>query len=345
MDNVFKLLIFNVGWRRDNLDWKLHHLRSDCFYGCINDHVHFKDINSYTVSGKAKWFSSDYYVRVSAEYGWTEKGRAHEDFHLHSPYLYDSAYIFTSDPVKRRSEVYDFDGAVGYPFQLCCSRLWIAPLIGFSFHRQHILVKEKRKCCCCSNCSDYCSCCCSSDYSYYSYDDFSFSNWDDSYSDPFCSFLDCHSSSFFVSSSNPFRGSPSSNPFSCSSDPTIASELGLKTLHRTNNYRFTWYGFYLGTDLAYALDACWILSSELEFHFLNSCHRKRKTWTGVEFLDHYHYDANAYGFNGNVAANYYTLDGWYVNFVVDFKWWKAHNHCDQLRWNMVGTKIGVGCSF
>src|SRR6476469_4230199 len=55
-----------VGWRRDSLDWKTNHLRSSYVSGHVDDHILFKDINSYTISGQAKWVSSEFYVRLSA---------------------------------------------------------------------------------------------------------------------------------------------------------------------------------------------------------------------------------------------------------------------------------------
>jgi hypothetical protein len=289
-----------VGWRRDSLDWKTHHLHSSYVSGHINDHILFKDINSYTISGQAKWVSSEYYIRLSAEYGTTDKGRAHEHFHIRSPYLFHPISVETSSPIKRRSEVYDFDGAVGYPLAFFCCRLSVVPLIGFSFHRQHLRVKDEEE-------SSYFS-----SSSYYDYSSLSSSE-----------FFQYHSSSsFYVSSSNPFAYFPSRSsesgdpfrrdPFSSPKDPNIASELGLSNPHRTSVYRFTWYGFYLGADIAYAMDSCWTLFWNTEFHFLDNCHRKRKSWTGVYFVDDYHEKGFAYGFNNLVGVTYHRFHSGHI---------------------------------
>lgn len=309
-----------VGWRRDNLKWKTHHLHSSHSFGHVNDRILFQDINSYTINGQVKWVASEYYIRLSAEYGTTDKGRAHEHFHIHSPYLYYPIGVETSDPIKRRSEVYDFDGAVGYPFTFFCCRLSVIPLIGFSFHRQHLRVKE-------------------SEHSSSS----SSSNLQNSSSSQF--FLDHSSSSFHVSSSNPFVGFPSSNPFSSSSDSNIASALGLSNPHRTSTYRFTWYGFYLGADVAFAMDNCWTLFWNTEFHFLDNCHRKRKSWTGVYFVDEHHEQSLAYGFNNIIGVTYHICSCWYSTLSVDFNWWKAHSRHDELYWKNVGAKIGLVYAF
>lgn len=313
-------LEFDGGWRRDNLEWKVDDLHSSHVSADVNDRILFKEINSYTVSGQAKWVSSNCYIRLSGEYGWTDKGRAHEHFKIKSPYLYGPVKVNINDPIKRRSEVYDFDGAIGYPFAFFNCRLSVIPLIGFSFHRQHLRVKTDE------HSSSHCS------YDRHARNHKQF-------------FKDHSSSSFFVSSDHHFVGSPSSNPFSSSSDSNIASEIGLYNPHRTNNYRVTWYGFYLGADMAYATDGCWTLFWNTELHFLDNCDRKRKSWTGVYFVDDYHKKGFAYGFNNFVGATCYLCNNWYATASVDFDWWKAHSKHDELHWNKVGAKLGLIASF
>lgn len=317
-----------IGWRRDSLNWKTDCLHSSYIPGHVDDRIHFTDINSYTLSAQTKWVSSDYYIRLSAEYGLTDKGRAHERFKIKSPYLLFPIDVETSNRIKRRSEVYDFDAAVGYPLAFFCNRLSFIPLIGFSFHRQHLRVKQNKRSC-------------------------SSSSYFDSYNRSPCCFssdsCDSDSSSAFcVSASNPFRDFPSSNPFSSSSsssDTRIASRLGLRNPHRTDNYRFTWYGFYVGADIAFALDNCWTLFWDTEYHFLDNCHRKRKSWTGVSFVDSYHRKGFAYGFNNIVGVTYYMANCWYTILSVDFNWWKAHSKHDELHWKKVGAKIGLAYVF
>lgn len=333
----------SVGWRRDSLDWNTHDLDSSYICGHANSRLHFNDINSYALSGKAKWVDSDYYIRFSAEYGLTDKGRIHERFQIKSPFLCHPLEIETSTRLKRRSEVYDFSAAVGYPFTFFCCRFSAVPLIGFSFHRQHLRFKEDRhssSCSCSSSC--YSSCSSSSCSSCSSCSSHSHSCSCSSHSS---SHHSSKSSSFDISSSNPFRHSPSSNPFGSRSDPNIASALGLSNPHRTSNYRFTWYGFYIGLDLAYALDPTWTLFSELEWHFLDNCHRKRQSWTGVYFVDHHHKKGWAYGFNGVVGLTYYIASCWYSTISVDFNWWKGDAKNDTLEWKKVGAKIGLGYMF
>lgn len=345
-----------VGWRRDSLDWKNKDIHPS--YGSssssnstrANSKIHFTDIDAYAINGEAKWVGCNYYIRLSADYGLTTKGRAHEKFKIEDSLLYyGPVRTHTNDPIKRNSEVYDFNGAVGYPITFCCSRFYIAPLIGFSYHRQHLRVKQEEHysyssseysciCPCTSpSCSLYCP-------SYGSSSLFSSSRAQSLHR----SRSHLSSSDFAVdSSSNPFGYFLSGNPFSSSSSSNerIASALGLINHHRTDNYRFTWYGFYLGVDSAYALDCDWTIYTELEAHFLDNCHQKRKSWSGVRCVDDFHHKGWAYGFNGELGIVYSLRTCWYVKASVDFKWWTSDNHHNALYWKTVAANLGLGYTF
>lgn len=353
----------SIGWRQDDIKWKLKRIDSPYYYSeYVNSHINFEDINMYTINGEITWLGSEYYIRLKGDYGTTFKGRAHEDFLIKSPILCYPVRVHTSDPIKRRSEVYDFNGAVGYPLLFFCDRLSVIPLIGFAFNRQHLSVKGPEH-------SD---------------------SWSGSFIGPngkkkhlkvskrakmlrrqidvdgfifqdnqlkdlllssdrefklynLSSLSEPPHSSFSVdSSSNPFVKDFSSNPFASPSESGIASHLGLSNGHRTSAYRFTWYGFYLGADIAYSLDCYWTLFAELEAHFLDRCHRKRKSWTGVYFIDDFHNEGWACGFNGVFGLTYAIANCWYTTLSVDYQSWSSHAKHDNVDWDTVGAKIGIG---
>lgn len=313
-----------IGWRKDNANWKLTDLHDSYISAEVDSHIIFKGIEFYTAYARAKWAGERFYIRLSADYGLSEKGRAKELFGMNSSYFCnDHVFVETNDPVKRRgSEVFDFDGAVGYPLSLCSCRWCVVPLIGFSFHRQRYKVKGP----------EHCSCCCySSDYGYFR---------------PTCSSTDFYPATCY--SSYPFGYSNDSNPFGSpsSSDPRIPSELNLSTSRRTSNFRFTWYGFYLGADIAYALDGCWTIYSELEGHFLDRCHRKRNSWTGVHFVDDYHHEGWGYGFTTNTGTVFSMSNCWYATLSVDYRWWRTYSSKhDKLSWKSTGVNAALGYSF
>lgn len=135
------------GWRRDNSTWKVRDLRGSSSGSVLgidnsNSRLEFEDVEMYTVNGRARFVSDAYYIRLEADYGWTDKGRAEEHLNV-SDSLY-SYFASLNNAVKRRSEVYDFSAAFGYPIMPpCYRRLEFAPLVGFSFHRQQYRVKNE----------------------------------------------------------------------------------------------------------------------------------------------------------------------------------------------------------
>ncbi|MBA3722680.1 MAG: hypothetical protein H0W88_09810 [Parachlamydiaceae bacterium] len=317
-DECFQSVEFGLGWRRDDLKWKANRMEESSGSAVASSHINFKDIEMYTAHGKAKWAGSEYYIRLSADYGISDKGRAKDKFRLDASSLFSSEVgAHVSDPVKRRSEFYDFSGAVGYPLTFCECRLLAVPLIGFSYHRQRIRVKHRRH-----ERSSFTS-------------DFSL----DSSSNPF----DATSTSDLFSSSS---SSSEFNPFSDDSVSQLASLIGFHPKKRTSNYRFTWYGFYIGTDIAYALDSCWTIFTELEYHFYDRCHRKRKSFTAVDFVDEYHSEGIAHGFNGTIGTTFAMGSCWFSTIAVDFKWWKSNGKKqDSLQWKSTGINITLGYMF
>lgn len=308
-DDSYQTFEIGVGWRRDSLKWKVKDMESShCSSMNANSRILFNDIDMYALNGKLRWIGQHYYIRLTGTYAISDKGRAKQHFNIEDSSLFysDSLSVYTNNHVKRRSEFYDFELAVGYPLAYCDCRLSVVPLIGFSYDRQNIKVKEKHHHHSGSSSSSY----------------------------------------FSVDSSNPFNDCESSNPFSCSSSSeNIASELGLHNHRDSASYRFSWYGPLAGIDIAYALDECWTLFTELEGHFLSNVHRKRKSWTGVSFVDDYHHKGWAYGFDAVVGTSFIIQEDWFSTISVGYKWWKGDSKHDELQWKSVNVNISIGYIF
>jgi hypothetical protein len=268
-----------VGWRRDNLHWKMSEVddfscgdSSATGYAAESD-FNFKNIHIYTISGKARFVDHSYFIRLSGEYGISEKGRAQEEFSIFTPFFSGSTCV--SNHVKRRSEFFDFSGATGYPFTFNDGCGYITPLIGFSFHRQRIRVKDDEMII-------------------------------DGFSDD------------------------------------VVDAVGFFPTGETSNYRFTWYGPFVGFDAAYSLSPLWTLYGEFEWHFLDRCNRKRDSNVGLEFVDEYHHKGYAYGFNSTIGATAVIGACWFSSFNIDFKYWNSDNHHDHLKWLSVGANVRIG---
>lgn len=308
-----------VGWRRDDIKWKVNCLETCNGEAFASSHIDFKDVELYTAVARAKWIGSAFYIRLSAEYAQTFKGRARENFSIEDEFLGDLS-LHVSDPVKRRSEFFDFDGAVGYPFTFLNNCGYVVPLIGFSFHRQRMRVKHHEK----ESFTDY--------FSIESSNPFGFP-----------------SSSYSIPSSSGSSSSSSSdimNPFDCNVDSEIAELFGFSPERKTCYYRFTWYGFYLGADAAYALDPDWTIFGDFAFHVFDRAHRKRRSFTAVDVVDKFHTESWAWGYNTRIGTTFSITSCWYSTITVNFKWWKTTGgHHDRVTWKSTDINATIGYVF
>lgn len=333
-----------VGWRRDNLQWKAINFDDLSHFDLSGkSHLNFKEINTYTCNAKARWSGEAYRIRLSADYGTTVNGRSHETITLlrqlssssSSPIPSDipqsSFFGFESCRIKPRSEVYDFTGAVGYPWVLFCGQFYVSPMVGYSFHRQHWRAQGHKHMSSSSSSSS------SSSGSSSVFSSPSSSSSSSSWSST------SGSTSFVVDSSNPLGFPSSSDPFiSSSSSEPMASQFGLRAKHRVNNYRFTWYGPLIGVDLGYAFDPYWSIYTELEGDVFCSARQKRKSNSGIGPIDTLHEAGRAYGFNSTTGVTYFLPTCWYFLVSVDYKWWKCVSHENKTQWKSVGLNVSMG---
>lgn len=78
----------------------------------------------------------NYYFRALADYG-----RIHEGQHAVRRYIDLGSDILEYSKTEARAdkgEVYDFNGGIGYHFRFLCNRGTISPLVGYSYHAQHL---------------------------------------------------------------------------------------------------------------------------------------------------------------------------------------------------------------
>lgn len=277
---------FGMGWRKDDLYWKIHNLRGDSSGSVLaldntNSRMEFEDVEMYTVNGRAKFVSDAYYIRFEADYGWTDKGRAEE--HLNVSDSLHSFFASLNNGIKRRSEVFDFSGAVGYPFMACNRRFEFIPLVGFSFHRQQLRVKNE---------------------------------------------LD----GFQILPLELEEISDCASPVSFNSCGDLVY---------LSHHRISWYGPFVGIDLAVALNCDWSLWGEFEYHF-GRCHRKRESQFGVHALDHYRWTDYAHGFDGTAGTTILFCDDWFGGIYVDFKYWKSSDSDDKIDWKSVAISATLG---
>ncbi|MBA3239417.1 MAG: hypothetical protein H0T62_13895 [Parachlamydiaceae bacterium] len=143
-----------VGYRQDSILWKMED------HGAVAPHVesdlHFKDLEIVVLGARFKGLLGEsFYSRASFDYGWIVDGTLREELNIenrHDTTHFDHNGVFTDGRYSKavvhnresgNSYVWDFNLAFGVPYQFGCEGLQIAPMIGFSYDRQHIKIRNK----------------------------------------------------------------------------------------------------------------------------------------------------------------------------------------------------------
>lgn len=136
-------LEIGVGYRQDRLQWKTDsHRDSYCEenspFAFSND-VKWRNLNIWQIQAKGEYVTCDnLYLRGNASYGWITSGKLRDNSNFGPDY---NEFEFTQlrrNSNKARGNVYDARIAVGYQFKMCEDSFAVSPLIGYSWHGQHI---------------------------------------------------------------------------------------------------------------------------------------------------------------------------------------------------------------
>lgn len=143
-------LEIGVGYRRDKLEWKTESDFYNQEYATgfplgLNSHLKWRNLNIWQIEAKGKYVTCDnIYLRANGDYGWITSGK-NSDSDSISLYGLDDSVEFAHSHSKAKGHVYDAKLAVGYQFKMCDDSFAIAPLIGYSWHGQHIEDRHLRQ--------------------------------------------------------------------------------------------------------------------------------------------------------------------------------------------------------
>lgn len=122
--------------------------------------------------------------------------------------------------------------------------------------------------------------------------------------------------------------------------------IGLDPGERSHhNYRATWWGPFIGLDLAFSCQSCWNLYSEFEYHFGIRTRRERNSDTGFEFIDHYKRTKRASGFSLKIGSSYHMCCNWVLDGHLTYKRYTADDNKDRLTWRSIGIGVDIGYLF
>lgn len=150
-------LEIGVGYRQDRLEWET---RTGCNYSTYSDYYDYytssgfpsfksklkwENLNIWQIEARGKYVTCDnLYLRANGDYGWITSGK-NKDSDFFNDYYYGSDFRFAHSHSHVKGHVYDARIAAGYQFKLCDNSFAIAPLIGYSWHGQHLHDRHLRQ--------------------------------------------------------------------------------------------------------------------------------------------------------------------------------------------------------
>lgn len=131
---------------------------------------------------------------------------------------------------------------------------------------------------------------------------------------------------------------------SSSSESASIVGSGSSSERHRNRSRSTWWGPWIGVDLAFCNQECWNLYSEIEYHFAR-CRRHRTTDIGLRFLDNFHRTRQGSGWNVRLGSLYFFRCNMYVDGHFTYKRWTSNHHHDRLLWQSYAIGADIGYTF
>jgi len=314
------LLEVGVGYRQDKLEWKTSSHFDSSYSGSSNydgeffdglparvsSHLKWDDLNIWQIEARGKFVTCDnIYLRANADYGWITSGKNKDrDFVGFDSYYYGSDFSgsrsdfeFAHSSSKVKGHVYDVKLAIGYQFKLCDDNFSIAPLVGYSWHGQHLQDRHLKQ----DFYGDYAgyselftgsrarSSYSSDSSSYYTFDSYDVESYDYSY-DSYSSYGGNHS-----------------------------------------KYHARWNGPFIGFDMDYRFGCCceWDLFGGYEFHWAQY-HAKADWNLRCDLFDGFQHRAkNAYGHVFDIGVKWDFCECWTLAVKGEFQWWCAHRGRDR----------------
>jgi hypothetical protein len=137
-----------IGYRQDRIEWTRQILGQ-------KQKQKWESLNIWEIGVAGKYVTcDDVYFRGYASYGWVSNGHTKDTYSLSSEsescsesssgFNSKSASSYNEDgsKTKARGHVYDASIALGYQFRWCEESLAFSPLLGYSWHGQHLKGKN-----------------------------------------------------------------------------------------------------------------------------------------------------------------------------------------------------------
>jgi hypothetical protein len=128
-----------IGPRRDKLDWSIAGSSAGTNPDVLSE-LEWSSVDSYQVTlANRSRFQRHLYCRTAFNYAWVQDGTVRD-----SDYDGDNRTLEWSRSISESTgdEVWDLSTGIGYAFLLSHDRLLVAPLLGFSYSKQNLRIKN-----------------------------------------------------------------------------------------------------------------------------------------------------------------------------------------------------------
>jgi len=289
-------------------------------FGCNDEFVNlparassrlkWRDLNIWQIDLTGRYVTCDnIYLRINADYGWITSGKNRDTDHVgfdradYGSEFFNgggSDFEFARSHSKARGNVYDVRLAVGYQFKLCDDSFSIAPLVGWSWHGQHLRDRHLRQ-------------------NFYFDDE---TNISDS------GFIEGTRARSYDSYSSDYYTFKSYDVESYCSDYSDSSYGG-----NHSKYHTRWTGPFIGFDFDYRFGcSCdWDIFGTYEFHWAEY-HAKARWDLRSDLFDGFHHRAkNAYGHVFDIGIKWDFCECWTVALKGEFQWFWADRGRDRAK--------------
>lgn len=304
---------FGIGYRTDDISWKLDApstLHPDTF-----SKLHFKDLEIFAIHGRIKSRCGDcFYYRVDGTYGWILDGTVRESDRLSRNIDQDCSECIAEDCADESTEnsfcgVSPFETISVHP--KFCNNVKHKYVADFDIALGYPL--------------DQC--------------------W--------CPNLQVVPAIGFIYSTQRLRANEH-HTASCaieeeSGDQVNVEAYGLESgvcdhERSHGNFRTTWWGPWIGLDLAYSDGGCWNVYGEFEYFFGRARAQRNSNYTLDAFNNRCATKwANGYSFR--VGSHYYFRCNWLIDGFVTYKRYHSHGHEHSLTWRAIGVGLALGYTF
>lgn len=295
-------LEIGVGYRQDRLEWRTkadsdsYSYDNYCGLPGLSSRLKWRNLNIWQIEAIGKYVTCDnVYLRANGDFGWITSGKNTDSDFIGDSYSSGSDFEFAHSRSKARGHVYDAKIAAGYQFKLCDDTFTISPLVGYSWHGQHIKDRHLKQ-------------------DFYVYDGYT-------------------TETIVVENNNSDSSSSSYSSSYDYFDTLSSSSYSYGGNH--SKYHTRWNGPFVGFDFEYffgcGCELDWQIFGGYEFHWAQY-HAKADWNLRHDLFDGFHHRAkNAYGNVFDIGIKWDFCECWTLALKGEFQWWWADKGHDRAK--------------